>query len=152
MTDETWLETRYPGYWVSSLGHVRGPKGRVLRPQIKRGHYTVTVYMADRMRTIFVHVLVCETFHGLKPEGLECRHLDGDAFNNKPENLRWGTHHENEADKRLHNKPKKPRKLTEEQLIDILSRPDESSRVLAEEFGINRNYLNQLRKGTRRKL
>jgi hypothetical protein len=43
-----------------------------------------------------VHRLVCEAFHGPAPEGMSVViHIDEDATNNKPENLRWGTQKEN---------------------------------------------------------
>jgi hypothetical protein len=104
VTQEVWLETRHPGYWVSSLGRVRGRKGHILRPQVKREHHTVNVYTVDgSVKTIYVHILVCETFHGPRPEGMpHTRHLNGDHFDNRAENLRWGTQAENEADKFLH--------------------------------------------------
>tara|TARA_Y100000815_G_scaffold19284_1_gene16561 strand:- start:52 stop:510 length:459 start_codon:yes stop_codon:yes gene_type:complete len=43
-----------------------------------------------------VHQLVCEAFHGPKPfPGAVVIHLDEDALNNRPENLKWGTQKEN---------------------------------------------------------
>ena len=43
-----------------------------------------------------VHQLVCEAFHGPKPfEGAVVIHIDENALNNRPENLRWGTQKEN---------------------------------------------------------
>lgn len=43
-----------------------------------------------------VHRLVCEAFHGPPPfDGAVVIHLDEDAHNNKPENLKWGTQKEN---------------------------------------------------------
>src|SRR5512139_349881 len=40
--------------------------------------------------------LVCEAFHGSpSPEKNVCMHLDENARNNAPENLRWGTQKEN---------------------------------------------------------
>lgn len=43
-----------------------------------------------------VHQLVCEAFHGPKPfPDAIVLHLDEDALNNRPENLRWGTQKEN---------------------------------------------------------
>lgn len=49
-----------------------------------------------RQRPRKVHQLVCEAFHGPKPfpEAVVI-HLDEDALNNRPENLRWGTQKEN---------------------------------------------------------
>lgn len=43
-----------------------------------------------------VHRLVCEAFHGPAPfKRAVVLHLDENAINNKPENLRWGTQKEN---------------------------------------------------------
>ena len=43
-----------------------------------------------------VHQLVCEAFHGPKPfPDAVVIHIDEDAHNNRPENLRWGTQKEN---------------------------------------------------------
>lgn len=45
---------------------------------------------------IKVHQAVCEAFHGPKPfDGAVVIHLDEDAKNNRPENLKWGTQKEN---------------------------------------------------------
>lgn len=43
-----------------------------------------------------VHRLVCEAFHGPPPfPRAVVIHLDENALNNRPENLRWGTQKEN---------------------------------------------------------
>jgi len=43
-----------------------------------------------------IHRLVCEAFHGFAPfERAVVLHLDENALNNRPENLRWGTQKEN---------------------------------------------------------
>jgi hypothetical protein len=43
-----------------------------------------------------VHRLVCEAFHGEMPfDGAVVLHLDENALNNNPLNLRWGTQKEN---------------------------------------------------------
>jgi len=43
-----------------------------------------------------IHRIVCEAFHGLAPfDRAVVLHLDENALNNKPENLRWGTQKEN---------------------------------------------------------
>ncbi|WP_082456896.1 HNH endonuclease signature motif containing protein [Sphingomonas sp. Leaf23] len=45
---------------------------------------------------IKVHRAVCEAFHGLPPsESSVVLHLDENALNNRPDNLRWGTQREN---------------------------------------------------------
>lgn len=45
---------------------------------------------------IKIHQAVCEAFHGRKPfDNAVVIHLDEDALNNRPENLKWGTQKEN---------------------------------------------------------
>jgi hypothetical protein len=57
-------------------------------------------------RKLNVHALVLTAFVGPKPDGMECRHLNGNLLDNRLENLRWGTHSDNERDKRIHRAPK----------------------------------------------
>lgn len=68
------------------------------------GRARVGQWAADHKRYIFyyrgktykVARLVCEAFHGPAPfKGAVCMHLDENARNNRPENLRWGTQKEN---------------------------------------------------------
>lgn len=45
---------------------------------------------------IKIHRMVCEAFHGPAPfERAVVIHIDENAINNRPENLRWGTQKEN---------------------------------------------------------
>lgn len=45
---------------------------------------------------IKVHRAVCEAFHGPPPfDGAVVIHIDENAHNNRPENLKWGTQKEN---------------------------------------------------------
>lgn len=53
-------------------------------------------------RPIYCHTLVCETFHGARPDGQEVRHKDGASTHNWAENLQWGTRSQNMHDKELH--------------------------------------------------
>lgn len=43
---------------------------------------------------------MCEAFHGPRPEGYDCSHLDDDKDNNRPENLKWETPLENQSRRR----------------------------------------------------
>lgn len=63
---------------------------------------SVSVCRANKTHTRLVHILVLEAFVGPCPEGMECRHGDGDAANNRLNNLQWGTKEENCQDKRDH--------------------------------------------------
>jgi hypothetical protein len=72
---------------VSDRGRVRS-LDRVVRP---------TVGLPGR-GTVRVHVLVCETFIGPRPDGLLTRHLNGNPYDNRIENLAYGTVSENSLD------------------------------------------------------
>lgn len=45
-----------------------------------------------------VHVLICEAFHGLRPDGMLATHRDDDRLHNHEGNLRWGTPKTNAED------------------------------------------------------
>lgn len=103
-----------PGLMASSFGRVRLPAGtaktgnggvRSYEPKPTFGVRTRAsktarhVYMGmynKKYGNMKVHRLVCEAFHGDPPfEKAVVIHLDEDATNNRPENLRWGTQKEN---------------------------------------------------------
>ncbi|AKC03065.1 HNH endonuclease [Gordonia phage Gsput1] len=107
---ERWLPVPdFDGYEVSDLGRVRsvareivmrdGRKRKVperlLRPGVSgSGHLVVAPSRQSRM----VHRLVLEAFVGARPEGMVCRHLNGDPADNRLENLQWGTYSSNSID------------------------------------------------------
>jgi len=99
-------------YEVSDIGNVRsldrevwhgtGTKtmklvGRPLASFMVKGYLALNI-----PKLAYIHRLVCEAWHGPRPEGMECRHLDGNPFNNTPDNLRWGTSKENAQDTLRH--------------------------------------------------
>lgn len=106
----------YEGYYeVSSSGRVRSlprtaprrvkgavpVRGRVLTAYPdSHGYPSVKLSRDGAQRRRPVHVLVCEAWHGPRPDGMEARHLDDDKTNTAPENLRWGTRSENVRDRR----------------------------------------------------
>jgi hypothetical protein len=51
-----------------------------------------------------VHNLIAMIFLGPRPKGLCIRHLDGDNYNNKIENLTYGTPQENSNDAKMHGR------------------------------------------------
>ena len=97
-------------YEVSSLGNVRScdrivthatgvdhlHRGKVLSLQTSDGGYIF--FLASRnnnARRVWVHHAVAEAFHGPRPHGMVCLHLNDNPADNRPENLRWGTQSEN---------------------------------------------------------
>jgi hypothetical protein len=107
--DEWRVIPSFPDYEASSGGHIRSYKQlrpRILSGWIGGGGYR-QVKISDEWnggkRTITVHSLVCEAFHGPKPSPKhEVRHLDGDRLHNAASNLRWGTASENRHDSVRH--------------------------------------------------
>jgi len=115
MTEEIWKPVpSIPQLEASSLGRVRPvervytmPNGgeRKTRPVGTFGSITKASKLATHTyRTTYyrgvgnvkIHRAVCEAFHGPAPfDGAVVMHLDEDAHNNKPDNLRWGTQKEN---------------------------------------------------------
>lgn len=49
-----------------------------------------------------LHATILEAFAGPCPDGMECRHIDGNKQNNARLNLAWGTPQENADDKARH--------------------------------------------------
>jgi len=136
----------YDGYEVSNLGRVRGSRGWILKPLISSNHhYHIGLFKIGKRILRLVHSLVLEAFVGPCPDGMECRHLDGDPANNRLDNLRWGTHRENEADKILHGTARTigetnpMAKLTDVLVLAIRQRATEglSGRKLAAIFNIS---------------
>lgn len=111
MEPEIWKQ--WPGlgpdgrYWISDTGRVKNSDGHLLVTPIRGSGYQYVVLSLgsnENKKLTPVHTLVCETFHGPRPEGMVCRHLDGDPLNNCSENLAWGTQSENMHDAVRHGR------------------------------------------------
>jgi hypothetical protein len=102
----------FPGYEASNHGQVRSldrivvmtngrrrrQYGRIRKPWTHPNGYLIIAGLPNA-RSRPVHVLVCLAFHGPKPEpDMVVRHLNGVSTDNRPENLAWGTHSENNFD------------------------------------------------------
>jgi HNH endonuclease len=95
----------WPDYEASSLGDIRRIGGQIRRPAVgKYGHLGLVLYSSvEKPKKQWVHRLVCAAFHGAPPfPGAQAAHWNGRPDDNKPENLRWATAIDNEADKKLH--------------------------------------------------
>jgi hypothetical protein len=97
---ERWRNVRRaPGYQVSSEGRVRGPGGPLTPFPDRDGYLRVNI----RGEQVLVHTLVLEAFHGLRPYGMEACHSPDLSLGRQDCRavvLRWGTHRENERDKK----------------------------------------------------
>lgn len=112
---ERWLPVPLPDwddYEVSDMGRVRSWRVRGhttrrssmphLRRPTKAGKGYFSVSGRTGVKPKYVHRLVLFAFVGPCPEGMECRHLDGNRTNNRLSNLKWGTPEENTQDKIEH--------------------------------------------------
>lgn len=100
---------KFPRYLVSNRGNIFSLKRNKYLSLTKTsfGHLCVCLRKKGRSYTVRVHQLVLETYRGLCPPDMECRHLNGNPADNHLENLRWGTHANNLGDRIKHgtNKP-----------------------------------------------
>lgn len=101
---EIWRKIAGTLYEVSSLGRVRNPSGRILRPvPDKAGYLSVFPPLGTgpvKFKRVRVHRLVCAAFHGAPPtpDHHAC-HIDHCRSNNRADNLKWGTRAENDLDR-----------------------------------------------------
>lgn len=113
--DIVWKEVpSFPGVLANNLGQILLPEKIAKMPNGGERVYKTKPtygYVAKASKTakhtylnvcnryfgnIKVHRAVCEAFHGKKPfEDAVVIHLDENALNNRPENLKWATQKEN---------------------------------------------------------
>ncbi|MFF4478727.1 NUMOD4 motif-containing HNH endonuclease [Streptomyces sp. NPDC001520] len=156
MNDEVWREVPgWPGYFVSSLGRVRGRRGRIMRPSAnyRNGYRYVGLANADgtgKSTSFNVHRLVLEAFVGLRPDGMTASHLDGDPANNALSNLVWEPHSDNMRRQRGHGTQRDQRgvrnsmaKLTDAAVAQIRMRASagETQSSLATEFRVSTSLI-----------
>ncbi len=92
---------------VRSLCHRGKPRKEpwIVSLNLSNNGYLRAHLMRDRKLSVYgVHCLVAEAFIGPRPEGNDCRHLDGNPMNNKAVNLAWGTKQENMRDRDDHGR------------------------------------------------
>jgi len=145
----------FPDYWVHSDGRVFSlHSDAYLRPYEVKGYLKVSLHGGGRRRVASVHLLVAEAFHGPRPDGLECAHLDGNAKNNCADNLAWVTKQENEAQKIAHGtaiagEKSHHAKLTNAQaeIVRAAFRRPLKRRELGELVGVSETAIEQLLRG-----
>lgn len=103
----------HPGYEASTDGQVRSidrrvrngngwrtVPGRVLRPAPDRSNRpTVSLWHNNRGHTRKVSTLVAAAHMSARPDGNVLRHLNDDPWDNRVENLAWGTPSDNMNDR-----------------------------------------------------
>lgn len=116
MTNKTiWKDVpSKPGIIANNLGQIKLPDREAMMPNggvrkyitkptfgsvrkaAKNARHSYYGMYAKYYGNLKVHRLVCEAFHGPPPfERAVVIHIDENALNNRPENLKWGTQKEN---------------------------------------------------------
>ena len=92
---ENYYATKDGEIWSSKRGKL---KKMSIKTKNKKGYLHVILRKNGKSITKTLHTLILTTFSGIRPEGLQCRHLDGNKLNNNLSNLVWGTASENQQD------------------------------------------------------
>lgn len=137
---------RNPRYLVHDDGTIVGPAGHPLTPLVRpdNGYLQVVIWGADRKQSSHrVHVIVCETFHGPRPAGMQAAHRNGVPADCRASNLRWATPTSNGADRARHGtalvgERNHRHKLTEDDVRAIRAAyaGGEQQRSIAARYGI----------------
>jgi len=170
----------FPGYRVSNLGNVEschtrrrvaGVKGTIAAMTSNwhrmtttghgdHGHVLMTLRKDAKAHYVGLHVLVLIAFVGPRPPGMECRHLNGNAGDNRLDNLKWGTRSENRKDAIAHGtmpqmgKGEKhaSAKLKNSQVLEIkkmLKEGKSTGRAIAKMFGVSEITISDIKRGRR---
>jgi hypothetical protein len=128
---------------VTKTGVVRNIHGKVLSPGRYDGH---TAVVLGRKRFHPVHHLVALAFFGPRPSGMQICHANGNPEDNRVENLRYDTPHENSVD--VYRIGGAIHKLTIADALDIRKRlaAGETGASLAREFGVSESAISRVKK------
>ncbi len=155
-------------YDVSNMGRVRSrfirypstPRStpRFLHPRKtnpKYGHLYVSLTGIDgKSKNHLIHRLVATAFIGPCPKGLNCAHLDGDAGNNRVENLLWVTQKENLSHCLRHGTHRRGEKASYAKLknadviaIRKLKNTDLTYKMIGALYGVSRSLIGHIMRG-----
>lgn len=145
----------FPGYQVSSLGRVRSFRrgtldAVILRPSTanKAGRKVATIY-ADGVRYYrLVARLVCGAFSGPPAPGQQAAHKNGNAGDDRADNLYWASPLQNSADRDRHGRTARgsrhyATKLTERDVAAIKAvylTEKSKGRIYGVVVGLSRQY------------
>lgn len=146
----------YPGHRVFSNGAVESRWKRAVLTDFwhtlsssPRGYVRVSLYKDGNWVTMYAHQLVLTAFVGPCPDGMECRHLDGNQRNNNLWNICWGTKEENEADRVRHGTDSRGerngRAILNEGIVLEIRRATGTTAEIAKIFHIPRYTVNSIR-------
>lgn len=150
----------FKGYYADEEGNIYSDRIGYLRkiPQrLHKGYYRVNIRDNNRPAKLYtksVHTLILNTFVGERPEGMLCRHLNGNALDNRLCNLKWGTPKENYEDAVRHGTAISLRlgeehphaKLKLQDIYDIreMHKQGYIEREIAEKYSISQKHVSDI--------
>jgi hypothetical protein len=143
-------------YKVSNFGQVQTVKtGEMKKQTIADGDKRpyLSLWKNNKIKVCRPHKLVMEAFVGVRPQGMECCHNDGNPQNNYLSNLRWDTPKNNHADKVKHGTTNRGErcaaaKLTLEQ-VNQIRQDNRLQRIIATEYGVQQSQISRIKNGNR---
>lgn len=155
---EQWIDViDFEGiYQVSNFGQIRCAKtGKIKKITISKacGRPYLSLWKNNKSKVCRPYKLVMEAFVGIRPQGMECCHNDGNPQNNHLSNLRWDTPKNNHADKIKHGTTNRGErcgtaKLTLEQVRNIRN-DNRLQRLIAADYGVLQNTISRIKSGKR---
>ena len=137
-------------YLVSDKGFVwstlKGNPVVIGRYATPDGYFQTSIMVGGKSVKRLIHRMILETFISSRPDGMQCRHLDGNKRNNHISNLKWGTHSENANDMHRHGYQSPCGEdasnvvLTEKQVVEIkrlLMYGELSRQEIADIYGVS---------------
>ena len=139
-------------YKVSNFGRIQTVKtGKIKEQTISKADNRpyLSLWKNNKIKVCRPHKLVMEAFVGMRPEGLECCHNDGNPQNNHLSNLRWDTPKNNHADKVKHGTTNRGEqcgtaKLTLKQ-VRAIRQDTRLQRIIAAEYGVKDNTISRIK-------
>lgn len=158
MSIEIWKILDNTNYEISSHGNVRKiGEEKYLKQHFlnnnkeNRKYKRVRLKINNVLKSFLVHRLVLITFARYPKEKEECLHLNNIPWDNRIENLKWGTHKENmnldKGNNHSHKKEANPNsKLTQKDVDFIREKADiDLSRdELSKMFNINKQHIGRI--------
>lgn len=147
-----------PRFAVRPDGSIIGPSGRVLKLQPDRDGYLRFGRRLPGGRRVMTkaHQVVCEVYHGPRPNGAEVAHADGNPANNDPSNLRWALPGENADDRAGHGMTARGERhgrarFTRDDVLSMRARcaAGESYSLVARDLGTHRTVVRDIALGRR---
>lgn len=86
---EKWKQINDFDYYVSNSGRIKNKHGRILKPSIRNGYYSIDLMKNKKRYKYYIHRLVAKAFIQNPEEYPMVNHKDENKLNDKVENLEW---------------------------------------------------------------